>query len=148
VSFSVDVNVLLYASTAGSPLHERATEFLSECRSGPDLFCLGWPTLMAYLRMVTHPGIVSPPLLPRQAEENIESLVGLPNVRLLAEQEGFWELYRQTTRDVVVRGKLVPDAHLATLLRQHGVRTLYSNDRDFRKFDFLDLRNPFDAAGR
>ena len=26
---------------------------------------------------------------------------------------------------MVVRGKLVPDAHLATLLRQHGVRILY-----------------------
>jgi predicted nucleic acid-binding protein len=24
-----------------------------------------------------------------------------------------------------------------------GVRTLYSNDRDFRKFQSLDLRNPF-----
>ena len=35
-----------------------------------------------------------------------------------------------------------PDAHLAALLLQHGVRTLYTNDRDFRKFDFLETRNP------
>jgi len=34
------------------------------------------------------------------------------------------------------------DAHLAALLRQNGVRTLYTTDADFRKFDFLDLRNP------
>lgn len=147
MSFSVDVNVLLYASTAGSPWHARATEFLTECRSGSDLFCLAWPTLLAYLRMVTHPSIVSPPLPPREAEENVGSLVRLPNVRLLAEQEGFWDLYCRSTRDVVVRGKLVPDAHLATLLRQHGVKILYSNDRDFLKFDFLDVRNPFDATG-
>lgn len=147
MSFSVDVNVLLYASMAGSPFHARATEFLLECRSGPDLFCLAWPTLMAYLRMVTHPAIVSPPLPPREAEENVRSLVRLPNVRLLAEQEGFWDLYRQSTQDIVVRGKLVPDTHLATLLRQHGVKLLYTNDRDFRKFDFLDVRNPLDASG-
>jgi uncharacterized protein len=146
VSFSVDVNVLLYASTSGSPLHVRAKDFLRECRSGRDLFCLAWPTAMAYLRMVTHPTIVSPPLSPREAEENIESLVNLPNVRMLGEQEHFWDLYRQSTRDQVVRGKLVPDAHLATLLRQHGVRVLYSNDRDFRKFDFLEVRNPFDPG--
>ncbi len=82
------------------------------------------------------------------AQENVGALIDLPNVRLLAEQEGFWDLYRQSTRDLVVRGKLVPDAHLATLLRQHGVRVLYSNDRDFRKFDFLDVRNPFDGGGR
>jgi len=146
VSFSVDVNVLLYASTTESPLHARATAFLSECRRGADLFCLAWPTLMSYLRMVTHPAIVSPPLPPRDAEQNVASLVKLPNVRLLAEQDGFWDLYRASTRDVIVRGKLVPDAHLATLLRQHGVKVLYSNDRDFRKFDFLDVRNPFDTS--
>lgn len=32
---------------------------------------------------------------------------------------------------------------MATLLRQHGVKTLYTNDRDFRKFDFLDVQSPF-----
>jgi len=143
VSFSLDVNVLLYASATSSPLHGQATDLLRSCSSGPDLFCLGWPTLMAYLRMVTHPAIVSPPLPVREAEENVAALVALPNVRLLSEQDGFWELYRESTRGIVVRGKLVPDAHLATLLRQHGVRSLYTNDSDFRKFDFLDVRNPF-----
>jgi hypothetical protein len=31
----------------------------------------------------------------------------------------------------------------ATLLFQHGVRVLYTNDAGFRRFDFLDVRNPF-----
>jgi len=39
----------------------------------------------------------------------------------------------------------VPDAHLATLLRQHGVKTLYTNDADYRKFDFLDARYPLQS---
>jgi uncharacterized protein len=42
-----------------------------------------------------------------------------------------------------VRGNLVPDAHLAALLRQHGIRTLYTNDSDFRKFSFPDVQDPF-----
>ena len=42
-----------------------------------------------------------------------------------------------------VRGNLVPDAHVAAILFQHGVRTLYMNDRDFRKFESLDVRDPF-----
>jgi hypothetical protein len=37
----------------------------------------------------------------------------------------------------------VPDAHLAAILFQHGVRVLYSNDRDFRKFGSLEVRDPF-----
>lgn len=144
MSVSVDVNVLVYASVEASPLHERAVRCLEGCRSGADLFCLAWTTLMAYLRIVTHAAIVAPPLAARAAEENVEALVRLPNVRLLAEQEGFWDLYRESTRNLVVRSKLVPDAHLAVLLRQHGVKTLYTNDRDFRRFDFLDVRDPFD----
>jgi hypothetical protein len=97
---------------------------------------------MSYLRMVTHPAIVSPPLPVREAEQNVAALVGRPNVRLLSEREGFWEAWLRCTRDLVVRGKLVPDAHLATLLHQHGVRVIYTNDRDFGKFEFLDVRNP------
>lgn len=42
-----------------------------------------------------------------------------------------------------VRGNLVPDAHLAALLRQNGGRALYTRDGDFRKFSFLDVRDPF-----
>jgi hypothetical protein len=43
----------------------------------------------------------------------------------------------------VIRGNLVPDAQLAAILFQHGVRTLYTRDRDFRKFAFFDVRDPF-----
>jgi uncharacterized protein len=42
-----------------------------------------------------------------------------------------------------VRGNLVPDAHVAAILFQHGVNTLYSSDRDFRKFQSLNVRDPF-----
>src|SRR5881628_947958 len=37
----------------------------------------------------------------------------------------------------------VPDAHLAALLRQHGVSILYTLDRNLYKFAFLDVRDPF-----
>lgn len=74
---------------------------------------------------------------------NIEALVGLPHVRLLAEEEGVWEVYQDVVRGWPARGNQVPDAHLAALLRQHGVETLYTGDADFRRFDFLRIVNPF-----
>ena len=46
------------------------------------------------------------------------------------------------TAGAPTRGNLVPDAHLAALLRHHGVRTLYTHDRDFRKVPFLVVRDP------
>jgi predicted nucleic acid-binding protein len=41
------------------------------------------------------------------------------------------------------RGNLVPDAHLVALLRQHGVRVLYTNHTDFKKFAAIEARDPF-----
>lgn len=143
MSFSCDVNVLLYASDTSSPVHGKAIEFLKEAIGGGDLFCLGWPTVMSYLRMATHTGIFKAPLTPGQALGNVEGLLAQPRVRMLAEESGFLEVYRHVTAGLVARGNLVPDAHLAALLKQHGVNVLYTRDADFRKFPFLDVRDPF-----
>lgn len=143
MSFAIDVNVLLYASDTSSAHHERARTFLEEAVSGNELLCLSWATCMAYLRIATHPAVFGRPLAPKEAIDNLDALLSLPHVRTLAEDERFWDTYRELARQVTVRGNLVPDAHLAALLRAHGIDRLYTNDSDFRRFDFLDLRNPF-----
>jgi uncharacterized protein len=73
----------------------------------------------------------------------VSALLGLPHVRAVSELEGFVDAYNHVTGETSVRGNLVPDAHIVAILFQHGVRTLYSNDRDFRKFPSIDVRNPF-----
>lgn len=142
MSYAIDVNILLYASNAEGPEHPKAVAFLESCLAGSDLLCLAWITLMSYLRMATHPGLFSKPLSHSDAVRNIEILLACPHVRVLSEEEGFWNVYRALTDGIPIRANLVPDAHLAAILRQHGVRTLYTRDRDFRKFDFLDVRDP------
>lgn len=142
MSYSVDVNLLLYASDRTSPYHRAAFRFLERRRSQPELFCVAWPTLMSYLRIATHPSIFSEPLTPAEALGNVSALLGLRQVRPLSEQEGFLEVYREVAGSFPLRGNLVPDAHLAAILRQHGVRTLYTRDVDFRRFDFLEIRDP------
>lgn len=146
MSYAVDVNILLYASDTESPFSSRAVSFLEECAQRPEVFCIAWTTLMGYLRLSTHPAISRRPLAPEEAERNVEVLLALPHLRVLSEEEGFWQAYRKVTRGVPARGNLVPDAHLAAILHQHGVRTLYTNDRDFRRFEGLRIINPLDAA--
>ncbi len=142
MSYAIDVNILLYASDADSPMHDRASAFLRRCVSGREVFCIAWVSLMSYLRMATHPAIFSRPLAHEEAARNVEALLTVPHCRVISEEEGFWDRYREVTRDVPTRGNLVPDAHLAALLSQHGVVTVYTHDRDFRKFGFLDVRDP------
>ena len=143
MSYSIDVNILLYSSDASSPFHKRALEFMEACAKNSEPVFLAYLTLLSYIRIATHPRIFTNPLTPKEALENIGKLSDLPQVRLVSEREGFLELYEETTKEVTVRANLVPDAHLATLLRQHGVSTLYTNNvGDSTKFGFLDVRNP------
>jgi len=142
MSYSVDVNLLLYASDSSSPHHARAATFLSRCMTNPELWYLTWPTLMAYLRITTHPAVFTHPLTPDEAMANIENLLVLPHVRVLSETREFWKQYRVLARATPVRGNLVPDAHLVALLQSHGVFRLFSKDRDFRKFPGLVVLDP------
>lgn len=142
MSFSVDANLLLYASNLDSPHHRAAVEFIEDCTSGREVMYLAWTTAMAYLRIATHARIFDRPLHPKEALENLRSLTRRANGRWLTEKPDFLDLYAEVTGAAPVRGNLVPDAHLAILLLQNGIRTLYTNDSDFRRFDFLDVRNP------
>jgi hypothetical protein len=144
VSYAVDSNILLYASDASSAFHERALTFLRRCAEGPELLYLAWPVVMAYLRISTHPAIFEQPLSPSDSVANIEALLRLPHVRTLGESDGFWEVYTRVSGRLVVRGNLVPDAHLASLLIQGGVLTLWTHDRDFRRFEGIRVLDPFE----
>ena len=142
VSFGIDVNILLYASDKSGPSHAKAQAFIERCANQREVFCLAWLTLMSYLRMATHPSIFERPLQHDEAMHNVSALLALRHCRVLSEDENFWATYERVTADVPTRGNLVPDAHLAVVLRCHGVTTLYTADRDFHKFDFLTVRDP------
>ena len=119
-----------------------AAEFLRRRAQDPDLLCLTWPVLMAYQRIATHSAIFDRPLEPAVAWENIRRLLALPRARVVREQDGFAGAYEEACASLHVRGNMVREAHIATILRQHGVNRIYSADADFRKFPFLEVINP------
>ena len=144
MSYALDANVLLYASDRGNPFHERAIALLDEVALGPELAYLFWPTAMAYLRIATHPAIFARPLAHADARANLEALLDLPHVRAVGEQDTFWRRFADIAADVAPTGNLVPDAHLVALMLENGVRTIWTRDRDYRKFRGIEVRDPFD----
>ncbi len=142
MSVTVDTNVLLYASNGDDPLHGRARELIDRLAGGPDLLYLFWPTIMGFLRIATHPTIFPNPVSPEQAMATITALLERPTVRTETEGAGFWETYRVTAGEDT-RGNHVPDAHLAALMRRNGVAVIYTRDRDFRRYDGIEARDPF-----
>ena len=97
---------------------------------------------MSFMHMAMHPAIFTKPLLHEEAARDVDSLLALPQLRVIDEGPGFWARYREVTQEAPVRGNLVPDAHLVAVLRQHGVKTIYTRDRDFRKFSGLKVIDP------
>jgi toxin-antitoxin system PIN domain toxin len=146
VSETLDVNVLVYATHRNSPFHERAKALVEQFATGPGLVYLFWPVVMGYLRLVTNPSLLDSPLSPTAARENIEGLLARANVRAAGELEDFWATYRRIAGEVSPRGNLVPDTHLVALMHQHGVATIWSHDRDLRRFSAITVRDPFAAS--
>ena len=141
---TVDTNILVYASDTDAPEHARARALLEHLAAGPDLVVVLWPTLLGYLRIVTHPSICAAPLPFDVAQANVAALLALPHVRAAAETGEFWPAFTAVADDVPVRGNLVPDAQLVALMRTHGVNHIWSRDRDLRRFDVITVTDPFD----
>ena len=143
MSYAIDANLLLYASDEESPWHEAAAERLDEVALGPEIVHLFWPTVMAYLRIATHPAVFARPLSHADARSNIQALLDLPHVQASGESEAFWRRFTEVADDVVPTGNLVPDTHLVALMLENGVRTIMTRDRDYRKFRGITVRDPF-----
>ena len=142
MSATIDANILVYASNQGDPVHLQAFQLVQRLAAGPDLLYLFWPVVLGYLRIVSHPAIIPKPLTAREATANAEGLLRRPHVRAPGEADGFWDLFRATSRDQA-RGNDVPDAHLVTLMRQHGVRRIYSRDSGLRRYPDIEVVDPF-----
>jgi toxin-antitoxin system PIN domain toxin len=142
LSAAIDTNVLLYAVNTSDSASSTAYELLERLARGPELLYLFWPVVMGFLRLSTHPTITDEPLSPLEALAKIGDLIDRPHVRTPGEAPGFLAAYRETA-SAGTRGKDVTDAHIAALMRQHGVLTIYTRDRDFRRFDGIRVEDPF-----
>ena len=139
----MDVNILLYASDESSSYHQRARDLVDRLAAGPDLVYLFWPTVMAYVRLATHAAVSARPLSLAAAAGNMESLLARPHIHSPGEQDRFWDRFREAATDGAATGNLVSDAHLVALMRQNGVRAIWTHDRDFRRFSNIDVQDPF-----
>lgn len=145
MSVTLDANVLLYASDAESPFNARAVALIDEIARGPQIVYVFWPTVMAYLRIATHPGIFARPLPLAEARSNVEQLLALPNIQVVGEQEGFWRRLSEVLGEASPTGNLISDAHIVALMLQNGVRSIWTHDRDYRRFRGIEVSDPFEG---
>jgi toxin-antitoxin system PIN domain toxin len=139
---AVDTNLLVYAHREDSPWHTGALDRLTELAEGRVGWAIPWPCLHEFLAIVTHPRIYAPPTPLGAAVDQIDAWLESPSLTLLAESEGYWPEVRSALVEGRIAGPQVHDARVAALCRLHGVRELWTADRDFGRFPGLSTRNP------
>jgi hypothetical protein len=138
----VDTNILIYAHRFDSPFNQVAFERLTELANGAAAWGIPWPCLHEFLAIVTHPRIFSPPTSLERALGQIDIWLESPSLALLTESPTHWSTLRALLVESSVIGPRVHDARIMALCRQHGVRELWSADRDFSRFAGVTVVNP------
>jgi len=139
---AVDTNVLVYAHREDSEWHLAAYRALAGLAEGKAHWAVPWPCIHEFLAIATHPRIFSPPSSLAAAIDQVDAWLESPSVVLLAESETHWATLSASLTAGRVTGPQVHDARIAALCSQHGVRELWTVDRDFSRFPALVARNP------
>lgn len=138
---AVDTNILVYAHRKDSEWNEAAHASVAGLANGRATWAIPWPCIHEFLSITTHPRIFRPASELVQALDQIEAWLESPSLVLLGEAGEYWPCLKSLVTDAKIRGSQVHDARIAALCRLHGVRELWTADRDFSRLDVV-VRNP------
>jgi len=142
---AIDTNMLVYAHRLDCEFNQRAHDALTLLAVGRAPWAIPWPCVHEFFSIVTHPRIWNPPTPVEQAIAQIEAWRRSSSVTFLAEPAAYWEELRELLRRSKIVGPKVHDARIAAICSVHGVRELWSADRDFSRFAGLSVVNPLTA---
>lgn len=135
--------MLIYAIDRHCVEHEACRATLERCQRSPFPWYLTWSVLYEFLRVASHPRVFRQPLRVAQAWDVVAKLLDSPSLEVLIEGPRHADVAAQTLSEVAgLCGNLLHDAHTAILMREHGIRRIYTRDADFHRFPFLDVIDP------
>lgn len=143
MSFTIDTNILLYAVNKDSPFHLRAKSFIGSCAENDKIWYISWVVIHAFIRISTHPKIMSIHLTSDESTSIIDQILNLPNIQTIGDNEpGFWEIYKEEIETAHVRGNQIPDTIIVSIMKAYGIRTIYTKDRGFLRFRGIKVIDP------
>ena len=138
----IDTNILVYAHRRDSPWHTAAAKAVVTLAEGQARWALPWPCVHEFFAVVTHPRVYNPPSSLEHALAQVDAWLESPTVEPVGEDLGYWGHLRTLLAAGKIVGPRVHDARIAALCMQHGIRELWTADRDFSRFPELVVRNP------
>lgn len=141
--FVVDTNILVDAANVDSPFQERCCKLLESWRQQPSAWFLTLGVCYEFLRVATHPRIFRRPLRVTEAWGFVSGILAAPAVSLLLPTERHVRVAQEVFEEMpTLAGNIVHDTATAVLMREHGIKTVYTRDMDFHRFRFLDVVDP------
>jgi len=141
--FVVDTNILIYAADRDARDHHTCRVLLESWRRNTTPWYLTWGIVYEFVRVVTHPRVLIRPFSPDQAWQFLDALLASPRLGMLVETDRHRHIAGEVFAEVPgISGNLVFDAHTAILMRENGIKTIYTRDMDFKRFSFLDTIDP------
>lgn len=139
---AVDTNILVYAHRADAEWHDPAAHAVAGLAEGNAGWAIPWPCLHEFLAIVTYPRIFKTPTPSKLAFAQVDAWLESPSLVVLSENDDYFGALRDTAMGARVTGARLHDARVAALCVSHGVRELWTADRDFSLFAKLKTRNP------
>lgn len=136
-----DVNLLIYAVDDSSPRHKDARAWLERVLSDSDTVAFAWVTLLAFIRLSTHPAVFERPFDVDEAIDVVDGWLAQPCTTVIAPTDRHAAVLRELLRPLGAAGNLTTDAHLAALALEHGA-VLCSCDSDFGRFSGVRWEDP------
>lgn len=141
--FVVDTNVLIYAADRDAAEHSACRSFVERCRSQSGPWYLTWGIVYEFLRVTTHPSVFRRPFSTLDAWSFLNAVFASSGFGMLVETERHLHVAQEVFEEVPrLAGNVVFDVHTAVLMRENGVRTIYTYDADFKRFPFIDVVDP------
>ncbi len=139
---AVDSNLLVYAHRAEAERYREAFPLIRGLAEGRTPWAIPYPCVHEFVRNVTDPRIYEKPSSLDEALDQIAAWADSPTARLINEGGLHLDLLADVSREGRVRGAAIHDARIAAICLEHGVRELWTADRDFSRFPSLRTRNP------
>lgn len=139
---ALDTNLLVYAHRTDSEFHSESKTLVEALAAGSEGWAIPWPCAQEFVAIVTNPRIFKTPTPLAMALATIRGLHDDSGATFLAEGEGDLDRLESILTAARVQTGAVHDARVAAICLFHGVRELWSADRDFSRFPALRVHNP------
>lgn len=139
----IDTNILLYGINENADEFDAARTFLKDVWNSREQWYVTEGVLYEFLRVATHPRVFDHPLTSQDAMSFLSSFLNAPNISILIAQDTHVEILQEILATLSKPcGNLFFDIRTVVLMKEHGIKEIYTSDKDFLQFSNIRVIDP------